>query len=124
LEAALDITLINPPEQLRVWAGIPKAMAYGVYCFPPLGLMYVQAAIEKRSSYKVEIYDPVVDNLDYPEFEQQLKRYPLDLVGIETYTHSLADVQMTINIVRKLNPNAKSCWAAHIVRCSPTMPSN
>jgi len=34
----MDITLLNPPEQMRVWAGIPKAMAHGVYCFPPLGL--------------------------------------------------------------------------------------
>jgi radical SAM superfamily enzyme YgiQ (UPF0313 family) len=103
----MDITLLNPPEQLRVWAGIPKAMAYGVYCFPPLGLMYIQAAIEKRSRYKAEIFDPVVDDLDYPEFEAQLKRYPLDIVGISTYTHSLPDVQMTINTVRKLNPKAK-----------------
>jgi len=103
----MDITLLNPPEQMRVWAGIPKAMAYGVYCFPPLGLMYIQAAIEKRSSYKAEIYDPVVEDLDYPAFEEELKRYPLDLVGISTYTHSLPDVQMTVNTVRKLNPNAK-----------------
>ncbi len=103
----MDITLINPPEQLRVWAGIPKAMAYGVYCFPPLGLMYIQAAIEKRSGFKAEIFDPVVDDLDYPDFEAQLKRYPLDLVGISCYTHSLPDVQMTVNTVRKLNPNAK-----------------
>ena len=47
----MDITLVNPPEKLRVWAGIPKAHAHGVYCFPPLGLMYIQAAIEKRSHY-------------------------------------------------------------------------
>ena len=102
----MDITLINPPEQLRIWAGIPKAMAYGVYCFPPLGLQYVQASVEARTGFKAEIFDPVVDDLDFPDFEDQLKRYPLDLVGIEAYTHSLADVQMSINIVRKLNPNA------------------
>ena len=103
----MSITLINPPEQLRVWAGIPKAMAYGVYCFPPLGLMYIQASVEKRLGKQCEIVDPVVEDLDYPEFEQQLARYDLDLVGISTYTHSLPDVQMTVNTVRKLNPNAK-----------------
>jgi len=102
----MDITLINPPERLRVWAGIPKAHAHGVYIFPPLGLMHIQAAIEKRSNYIAEIVDPVVDNLDYPDFEEMLKRYPLDLVGISTFTHSLPDVQMTINIVKKLSPNA------------------
>lgn len=102
----MDITLVNPPEKLRVWAGIPKAHAHGVYCFPPLGLMYVQAAVEKRSHYKAEICDPVVDDLDYPEFEEMLRRYPLDLVGISAFTHSLPDVQMTINLVRKINPAA------------------
>jgi radical SAM superfamily enzyme YgiQ (UPF0313 family) len=103
----MDITLLNPPEQMRVWAGIPKAMAHGVYCFPPLGLQYIQASVEARTPWKAEIYDPVVDNLDYPDFEAELKRFPLDLVGISTYTHSLPDVQMTVNLVRKLNPNAK-----------------
>ncbi len=102
----MDITLVNPPEQLRIWAGIPKAMAYGVYCFPPLGLQYIQASVEKRTPWKAEIYDPVVDDLDYPDFEEELKRYPLDLVGISTYTHSLPDVQQTVNVIRKINPNA------------------
>jgi anaerobic magnesium-protoporphyrin IX monomethyl ester cyclase len=102
----MDVSLINPPEKLRVWAGIPKAQAHGVYCFPPLGLMYIQAAIEKRSDYIAEVIDPVVDDLDYPEFEEMLRKYPLDLVGISTYTHSLPDVQMTINLVKKINPKA------------------
>ncbi len=103
----MEITLINPPERMRIWAGIPKAMAYGVYCFPPLGLMYIQSSMEKRTPYRAEIFDPVVDNLDYPDFEAQLRKYPLDLVGISAYTHCLPDVQMTINTVRKLNPNAR-----------------
>ncbi len=103
----MDITLVNPPEKLRVWAGIPKAHAHGVYCFPPLGLMYIQAAVEKRSHYIAEICDPVIDDLDYPDFEEMLKRYPLDLVGVSTFTHSLPDVQMTVNLIRKINPNAK-----------------
>lgn len=103
----MSTTLIQPPERLRVWAGIPKAHAHGVYIFPPLGLMHLQAAVEKRSSHRVEICDPVVDDLDYPDFEQLLTRYDLDLVGITTYTHSLPDVQQTINTVKKLNPKAK-----------------
>ncbi len=102
----MSITLLNPPERLRVWAGIPKAHAHGVYCFPPMGLMYIQASVEKRLDVVAEIFDPVVDDLDYPEFERQLARYDLDLVGISAFTHSLPDVQMTINTVRKLNPDA------------------
>ena len=47
----MGITLINPPEKLRVWAGVSESMSYGVYCFPPLGLMYIQAALEKHTDY-------------------------------------------------------------------------
>ena len=56
----MSITLINPPEKKRVWAGIAESMSYGVYCFPPLALMYLQAAIEKRTSHKAEVFDAIV----------------------------------------------------------------
>ena len=102
----MSITLINPPEKKRVWAGIAESMSYGVYCFPPLALMYLQASIEKRTSHKAEVYDAIVDDMDHPEFERQLEKYDLDFVGISTYTHSLPDVPLTIDAVRKRNPNA------------------
>ncbi len=103
----MEITFINPPERMRVWAGIPKAHAHGVYCFPPLGLMHMQAAVEKSTPYRVEIFDPVVDDLDYPDFERQLRSYPLDVVGISAFTHCLPDVQRTINAVLNINPKAR-----------------
>ena len=102
----MSVTLINPPEKDRVWAGISESMAYGVYCFPPLGLMYLQASLEKHSHYRCEVFDGVVDDLDHTEFNRQLKHYDLDVVGISCYTHSLPDVQRVINEVRRLNPNA------------------
>jgi anaerobic magnesium-protoporphyrin IX monomethyl ester cyclase len=101
-----SITLINPPEKKRVWAGIAESMAYGVYCFPPLALMYLQAAVEKRTAHRAEVYDAIVDDMDHPEFEAGLSRYDLDFVGISTYTHSLPDVQTVIDTVRRLNPKA------------------
>jgi radical SAM superfamily enzyme YgiQ (UPF0313 family) len=102
----MAITLINPPEKRRVWAGIAESMSYGVYCFPPLALMYLQASIERHTSRRAEVYDAVVDDLDHPEFERGLRKYDLDVVGISAYTHSLPDVQLTIDAVRKINPNA------------------
>ena len=62
----MSVTLINPPEKKRVWAGIAESMAYGVYCFPPLGLMYLQASLEKRTPLRCEIYDAIVDDMITP----------------------------------------------------------
>lgn len=102
----MAITLINPPEKRRVWAGIAESMAYGVYCFPPLALMYLQASVEKRTAKRAEVFDAIVDDMDHPEFERSLANYDLDFVGISTYTHSLPDVQLVVDAVRKRNPNA------------------
>jgi radical SAM superfamily enzyme YgiQ (UPF0313 family) len=109
----MSITLINPPEKKRIWAGIAESMSYGVYCFPPLALMYLQASLEKRTAHRAEVYDAVVDDLDHPDFAEGLSRYDLDVVGISTYTHSLPDVQLTIDAVRARNPRA------HIVLGGP-----
>lgn len=106
MKSSANILLCNPPEKLRVWAGIASDQSAGVYCFPPLGLMYIQAYIEKMSEYIVDIFDGVIGAMDYPEYEAGLKRYNLDLVGVSCLTHSIADTQMTVNIVRKLNPKA------------------
>ena len=35
--------------------------------FPPLGLQYIQASVEARTPWKAEIYDPVLDDLDFPD---------------------------------------------------------
>ena len=59
----MRITLVNPDEKDCVWAGISESMAYGVYCFPPLGLVYLQASLVKHSQYRCEIFDGVVDDL-------------------------------------------------------------
>ena len=39
----MDISLINPPEKLRVWAGIPKAHAHGV-----LFLRHVHSSSDRK----------------------------------------------------------------------------
>ena len=84
--------------------------------------MYIQAAIEKRSNYIAEIIDPVVTDIDYPEFETMLRKYPLDLVGISAYTHSLPDVQQTINLVERSIPMLVSYWVDHIAQCFLSTP--
>ena len=47
------------------------------------------------------------EDVDRTQAGGHLVDSPLDLVGISTFTHSLPDVQSSINTVRKLNPDAK-----------------
>ncbi len=102
----MGIVLVNPPEKRRVWAGVAESMAYGVYCFPPLGPMYLQASIEKRTPWRADLLDATVDDMDHPDFEKVLRKHDLDVVGISCYTHCLPDVQLVIDAVKRYNPKA------------------
>ena len=66
----------------------------------------MQAAIEKRSSYVLEIVDPVVDDLDYPEFEEMFVNTHWILVGDFNLYTLFARCSTNHQLVRKVNPNA------------------
>ena len=83
-EGKSDIPLCNPPER-PVYGLIVADQSAGVYLFPPLGLMHIQAYIEKMSEYVVDILDGVVGNQDYPEYEENSSNTS-DLVGISCFT--------------------------------------
>ena len=98
------ITPINPLERLRVWAGIPKAHVN--MCSPlALGLMHIQAAVEKLGLPRRRDLRPCRDDSDYPDFEEMLA--VSSTWSVSRRTRTPPDVLMTINLVRKLNLNAK-----------------
>jgi radical SAM superfamily enzyme YgiQ (UPF0313 family) len=63
-----------------------KDLAFGFY--PPLGLLYVAAAVETHSSHRVEVLDAEVERMDYRALEREIRERAPDLVGI--YTSSVA----------------------------------
>ena len=101
----MTVTLINPPEKLRVWAGISESMAYGVYCFPPLGLCIFKRLWHTRIDV---IYDAVVV-LSHDDFD---KGWPtMILISSRYHLHSFpSDVQQVINNVND-NPKPSLSWA-------------
>lgn len=101
--------LINPPKRYTIWAGIPEALNKGVFLYPPLGSMYIQAYLEKYSRHKAILLDALAENLDFSEIEKKIKKICPDAVGITACTHSLLDVVKTIQAVKRAYKDIYIC---------------
>ncbi|GAB1402128.1 radical SAM protein [Elusimicrobiota bacterium] len=101
----MKILLINPIVKDKIWAGIPQNCSKDIFLFPPLGLMYIEAYLDKFSHHQTKIIDALADNLSYDDITEKIEEFKPDIVGITVLTHNLKSVLKTINAVREANQN-------------------
>jgi len=115
----MNILLINPPEENLI-----KNFAYedGTQCldspdfgkFPPLGILYIAAYLEKYASeHKIFVMDCVSEKISYPVIEEKIKEIKPDLVGISSFSVALVDIVKTADIIKKINPKTHICMGGH-----------
>jgi radical SAM superfamily enzyme YgiQ (UPF0313 family) len=89
------VVLVNPPYRTKPHQHPP---------FPPLGLGYLAAVLEKNH-YTVEVIDCQASKLSYKEFERELnKRQPM-IVGVSSNTRLYKSALEIIKIAKKLHPD-------------------
>lgn len=103
----MKILLINPPSFNTIKSCLPKVIDEGRGFTPPLGLMYIAAYLEKYTNHQIEILDSQVEQMDYSELEEEIKKRNPDVVGITAMTFTIIDVIKTAEIVKKANSNIK-----------------
>lgn len=72
---------------------------------PPLGLMYIASNARKNLSCQIEILDAEVEELTYPQVEDEIRHRKPDVVGIQVMTFTLIDALITAEIVKKVDKN-------------------
>ncbi|MBI5814384.1 MAG: B12-binding domain-containing radical SAM protein [Nitrospinae bacterium] len=115
----MRILLINPPAQnTAIEYPDEKGDSYletedfGV--FPPLGLLYIIAYLEKHSpSHEIILKDCVAEKIPHTQLGKIVEEARPDVVGITSFTISMADVVMAARTVRKHAPNAHICLGGH-----------
>ncbi|MBN2105722.1 cobalamin-dependent protein [bacterium] len=103
----MEILLINPPSENEIIGNNPEIIEEERGCNPPLGLLYLAGYLETNSSYKINVLDCQVEELSYPQIENRLMQINFDVVGLTAMTFTMLDVIKTIQIVKKINKNAK-----------------
>ena len=72
---------------------------------PPLGLAYLASMV--RDEHDVRIIDSLVENLNYNDVKNRIKRYDPDLIGITATTSMMPDAYIIAKTAKRLNENVK-----------------
>jgi radical SAM superfamily enzyme YgiQ (UPF0313 family) len=96
----MKIVLINPPQD----HALPSESGGGPgNTYPPLGLLYLQAALENRKLADVSVVDAAMPG----RFDAFLSGEAPDLVGLTAMTPNLVSVVRAIERIRNSFPGAK-----------------
>ena len=89
------VTLVNPPYRTKPAQHPP---------FPPLGLGYLAAVLEKKG-YEVEVIDCQASKFKYDDFKKEIaKRHP-DVLGVTAATRLYNSALEIIKITKEVHPN-------------------
>ena len=91
----LHVTLVNPPYRTRPHQHPP---------FPPLGLGYLAAVLEKNG-FKVEVIDCQASKYNYDDFKREIAKRKPDLVGVTAATRLYNSALEIIKIAKEVHPN-------------------
>jgi len=86
----MRVVLVNPPLQNVVPAATPEYVDKNRGYTPPMGLLYIQAAINNSHHHSVFL-DANLNNLTHTQTAQQILNYHPDVVGIQAMTFTMPD---------------------------------
>ncbi len=118
----MRILLINPPAEYtaREYVDPANPADHGLLetgdfgLFPPLGLLYILAALRKTApEHEVFFLDCIAEKVGHGELAQRVADIRPDLVGMTSFTVSLYDVCLAARTLRMQFPAAHLCLGGH-----------
>ena len=76
----------------------------GFHLFPPMGLMYLSAAVKRDSSHQVSVLDAFLQNWNMERIEQHIREVKPDVVGVYASTHNLYDTMEVVWAAKRAIP--------------------
>ncbi len=103
----MRVLLINPTQSEALESEAGSAAEEGTGAQPPIGLLYLQAAVEAAGDHRVDVLDAnaIVDLA--PMLRQRYRDGGPELVGVSAMTPNLVGVLHTIATAREIFPDAR-----------------
>lgn len=105
----MKVLLIVPSAKYVTPVVEPKLVMKEVGLYPPLGLMYIAAYVERHTDHEVRILDAVAEGLEYEGIETVIRDFAPDVVGIQAITQVLVDVSRVVKIVKDVDKGIHVC---------------
>ena len=116
----MNILFLNPPDINKISESTvdEKAQEYiesdDFGAFPPLGLMYVMAYLEKHAPHhKLYFKDCIAERYGHKDLSNYVAKIKPDIVAITSFTISMIDVIIAARNIRKIVPDAHLCLGGH-----------
>ena len=103
----MKVLLINPPAEQTLVGNNPKFLDEERGANPPLGLLYLAAALEQRTEHEVSVVDALAEELSYAQLTEHVGSEQPDLIGVSVMTFTLLDAIQTVETARRAAPEAK-----------------
>ncbi|MCK6529567.1 B12-binding domain-containing radical SAM protein [Myxococcota bacterium] len=111
----MKVLLVQPPIERMLDTLLPRFVEEEAGFYPPLGLLYAAAGLERRPPPGLELaaIDAVARGLDHPRLLREVARRAPDVVGITATTFTLPDAVALARGIKSLDP------AVHVVMGGP-----
>lgn len=100
----MRLLLLYPPTAHMIRTNVPRAVEETTGCYPPLGLLYVAAAVEREGRHEVVVTDTVAEGLREEQIRRQIRDVRPDVVGIQALTFTLMDVRAVARLCKEEYP--------------------
>jgi anaerobic magnesium-protoporphyrin IX monomethyl ester cyclase len=101
------VVLLNPPLLNVVSAATPKYVDENRGCNPPMGLLYIQAAVE-NSRHEAIFLDANLEGWNHEESARQALSHNPDIIGLQAMTFTLPDAYLVVKKIKSINPDIKT----------------
>ena len=116
----MKILFLNPPDMNKVleYTVDEKSQEYigmdNFGAFPPLGILYVMAYLEKNAPHhKLYFKDCVAERGSHKDLIDYVNEIKPDIVAVTSFTVSMIDVCMAAKNIRAIVPDAHICLGGH-----------
>lgn len=118
----MKVLLISPPyKKDKIFK---KSMKVLGAIFPPLGIAYIAAMLEKYG-HEVKIIDgpalATVFNYGFKDLEKDIKNFRPDVVGVTASLSQIEFAEKTLRIIKQLSPNTITVIGGPLISVDPTL---
>lgn len=103
----MKILLLYPPTARALPSILPGEVEAARGAFPPLGILYLAAAIKDIPGIKVLTINAPTQGLDAEQIAQEVSQNSIDLVGISVLSFHLLDAIEAAEKIKQKSPRSK-----------------
>lgn len=105
----MNVLLINPPVHRMLLTNVLKTVDDTTGSYPPVGLLYIAASVQRRTSHRISVIDADAEKLDYALLGRRIKEFGPEVIGITATTFTLLDVLQTARMAKMTDPSIHVC---------------